>query len=312
MTNRVPLHTRLPAGSPRVLAWMAVILAAACCVWFAVQLAWTALTPLTAEPVLPSSPTASTSGKDAHATVAISQWHLFGNGHVRATRERIMKASQKTRLNLVLHGTVTGSDPEHGYALIAGTDGVEHSYRAGDTIQDGVKLQAVHATWVVLDHNGNPERLDLPRETLASAGRVQPLGKGSAGRRHGPPGAPGTPSAKQPIFVAPRVNTGRVDWQELQSEFQANPMAAAAELQLEPVFDGMQLSGVRIGSTRALPANTGLVANDVVTAVNGKALDSIADGEKLMQQLQGSGHVQLTVERNGQTRTLNIDLNQVR
>jgi general secretion pathway protein C len=54
----------------------------------------------------------------------------------------------------------------------------------------------------------------------------------------------------------------------------------------------------------------GLRPDDVVTAVNGVPLDSLSRGQELMQRLQGARHIDLTVERGGQTQTLSVDLPQ--
>lgn len=303
---------RLAGRAPVALAWLACLLAAAWCLWMLAQLTWAILTPLD----LDAAPAAASHGGASPALTAsrvnVSQFHLFGNGHANAERVRAIEASQRTRLKLVLHGTVTGAA---GYALIATADGSERSYRTGERIQTGVTLASVHADHVVLDHDGTHERLDLPRETLASAARLRPLAPAAATHlRPGVPGAPGTsrPPARPggtPLYVAPPATSGRVDWERARTALQQRaPEAVAAELQLTPVFDGMELRGVRLGADNPLLAGSGLRRDDVVTAVNGVQLDSIARGEQLMHELQGAGTVQVTVLRDGTPQTLDIDL----
>lgn len=299
-----PLRGRLPGLAARA----AVLLAALACLWMLVQLAWALFTPLT--PDLPAAASATAPVAPPRATGDIARWHLFGNGNAEALRKDIMEAGQAARLKLVLHGTVSGGADREGYALIADADGVERSYRVGDTIEDGVTLKAVRADHVVLGHDGRNERLDLPRDSLSAAPGVQPLDR--AANAHGQPGRPsaGGDGAGTPIFVAPRIASGRVDWQRVQSQIRQDPASVMSSLHLQPVFDGTDLKGVRVGAGAGNPlvASAGLKADDVVTAVNGIQLDSIARGQQLFSQLRNARHVQLTILRNGRSQTLSVDL----
>lgn len=304
-------RTRLPGA----LAWLALLLAALWCLWMAVQLVWALFTPLA-----PAAVSATASAPATSTTVdagSISRWHLFGNGNANAIRRDIMQASQATTLKLTLHGTVAGENDKGGYALIADANGIEHSYRIGDRIQPGVTLKAVRADHVILDHNGSNERLDLPRESLDSAHPVRPLEQAGGTLTNNPARqrsrASGNPGAT-PIYVAPRIAHGRVDWQKMQSQFQRDPAQAIAQLDIQPVIDNGQMRGVRLGGGASNPllAGSGLRADDVVTAVNGMALDSVARGQQLFSQLRDARQVQLTVLRGGHSQTITIDLNQAK
>ncbi|MGB8716088.1 MAG: type II secretion system protein N, partial [Rhodanobacteraceae bacterium] len=303
--------TSWPSRLPTILAWSALLLTGLLCIWMLVQLAWSLFTPLT--PELTGTPARAPITQADSTQGDISRWHLFGNGNANALKRDIMEAGQATQLKLTLHGTVSEDQGQGGYALIADANGMEHSYRVGDRIQQGVSLKAVRADHVVLEHNGRNERLNLPRESLDSAASVRPLGHSggtltnSAGAQ---PGQTAGSDAATPIYVAPRINTGRVNWQQVQSDFERDPARAIANMQLQPVFSDGQLRGVRLGggASNPLAAAYGLSADDVVTAVNGIHLDSIARGQQLFQQLRNAKHVQLTIQRNGQPQTLDIDL----
>ncbi len=303
-------RTRLPS----LLAWLALLLAALWCVWMAVQLVWAVFTPLAPAPS--ASPASSAAAPDRTVDIgSIARWHLFGNGNANALQRDIMQASQATKLKLSLHGTVADSDGNGGYALIADASGIEHSYRIGDRIQEGVTLKAVRADHVILDHNGNNERLDLPRESLQSAAAVRPLDHAGGTLTNNPArqrSRSGATGKSTPIYVAPRIASGRVDWQKVQSQFQRDPAQAMAQLNIQPVFDNGQMSGVRVAGAASNPllAGSGLRADDVVTAVNGTPLDSVARGQQLFSQLQNARQVQVTVLRGGHSQTLTINLNQ--
>ena len=166
--------TSWPSRLPTILAWSALLLAGLLCIWMLVQLAWSLFTPLT--PELTGTPARAPITQADSTQGDISRWHLFGNGNANALKRDIMEAGQATQLKLTLHGTVSEDQGQGGYALIADANGMEHSYRVGDRIQQGVSLKAVRADHVVLEHNGRNERLDLPRESLDSASSVRPLG----------------------------------------------------------------------------------------------------------------------------------------
>lgn len=301
-----------PTQLPGMLAWAAVALAGVCCVWLLVQLAWALLTPL--DVVDGQSPVAVTAEAQAVDASSISRWHLFGNGHANQIKRDMLEAGEATKLKLSLHGTVASDGGQDGYALIANANGLERSYRVGDSIQQGVTLQAVRADHVVLDNEGRNERLELPRQSLDAMPGVRPLDAGAASLSAGPsmPRAAAPPPPTQPVYVAPRVAGGRVDWQQVQSDLRGNPDEVVARMQLEPAFEDGKMQGIRVGGGAGNPlaSAAGLHPDDVVTAVNGTPLDSFARGQQLFDQLRDAQHVQLTVRRDGQEQVIDLDLSQ--
>lgn len=291
------------------LARAAVLVAAAWCLWMLVQLAWSLLTPVSPGPVTGSgSSNLVRKTADTAGAIDISSWHLFGNGHSNELQKQIMQDAQASTLKLSLHGTVAERGDTTGYALIADASGTEHSYRVGDSIQSGVTLRAVYANHILLDNHGRNERLDLPRETLHAA-RGLPSGQAMVGSSAAA-GTEGATAPATPLYVTPNIASGRVDWQRMQSEMRDDPAAVVASLGIQPVFDGSQMRGVRLAGAANNPliAAAGLRSNDVVTAVNGVRLDSLARGQQLFDQLRDARHVTLTILRNGQPETLSVDV----
>jgi general secretion pathway protein C len=76
--------------------------------------------------------------------------------------------------------------------------------------------------------------------------------------------------------------------------------------------DGKQ-RGYRIypGRKRQQFAELGLKPGDLVTAINGTALDDPASGMEVFRTLGESDQVSVTVERNGQPETLTLDTSQL-
>lgn len=294
----------VPTAAPRWLPWIALVLVALLCVWLAVRLLWSLLTDVAVN----TGNTTPVASQPAAPSLDVAHWHLFGNGNHTRLQEQILQARRETELKLTLHGTFAESDPHDGYALIADEHGVEAGYHVGETLPDGVKLNAVYADHVVLDNHGRAENLSLPRDTLHSIPVDQAVGATAAGTPMA--GGDATSKAATPMFVAPRMVYGKIDWQAARKQVRENPQALLQQLDPEPVFNGTHMRGVRLGAGADSPllAKAGLQAGDVITAVNGTPLDSPARGEQLMQQLGNASSVEVTLLRNGQPQTVTVDL----
>ena len=285
-------------------AWAAVIAAGLLGLWLAVQLVWSLLTPVAIEP----APSAVTPASRASAPVAdVARWHLFGNGQSNRIAVDIAEAGTRTSLKLALHGTVADVDGSGGYALIADERNVERSYRVGDRIADGVVLAAVYADRVVLENQGRHETLDLPREALR---RAPPASTAMAVSPRAAAADATDSTTMSPRYVAPNIATGGVDWERAQQALRDSPASALQQFDVQPVLEGTRLRGVRLGggTSNPLAAAAGLQADDVVTAVNGVPLDSLSRGQELMDKLKDARHVTLTIERDGRSQTLEVDV----
>jgi general secretion pathway protein C len=79
--------------------------------------------------------------------------------------------------------------------------------------------------------------------------------------------------------------------------------------QLKPVFADGRIVGADIsGADASLLARLGLKPTDVVTAINGTPLAGVTNPQQLMEQLQSSSSVQVTVQRDGKPATLTLSL----
>ncbi|MGH8562354.1 MAG: type II secretion system protein GspC, partial [Nevskiales bacterium] len=64
------------------------------------------------------------------------------------------------------------------------------------------------------------------------------------------------------------------------------------------------------GANRSLFQSVGLRAGEMVTSVNGVPLDDAAKALQLMGNLRDVSELALTLERGGETRSINLNLNQ--
>jgi general secretion pathway protein C len=88
-----------------------------------------------------------------------------------------------------------------------------------------------------------------------------------------------------------------------------DPSAANELLRPQPVFAGGSLRGYRVypGRNRAQFARLGLQPGDLVTAVNGAALDDPNRGLEILRGIGAGTAVTLSIDRNGQQQQLSVD-----
>lgn len=211
---------------------------------------------------------------------AIVNAHLFGVA--AATGDP--SSAPATSANLTLAGTLAGPDPAVGWAIIGASGQSARVYATGASLPGGTKLAAVYPDRVILDRNGARESLMLPR--LSGGGAATPVAYAQGA------GAP-------PASLADSVR-------QLMAQ---DPAAANELLRPQPVFAGGSLRGYRVypGRNRAQFARLGLQPGDLVTAVNGAALDDPNRGLEILRGIGAGSAVMLSIDRNGQQQQLSVD-----
>jgi len=283
-------HERLS----RVAALAVAAAAAAICLILVVRIAWL-LIPAT-DNGMSAGP--ATAAAPAVATVSAAKWHLFGNPQGVVTSAPA--SSLATILKLALRGTLALPDPkdERALAIIANEQGAEMSVRIGADVAPGARLVEVYADHIVLDHEGAAEILSMPRPEQHAP--PNPKAQARAGAAGGPaasmpPGIVSTPASGGGSATAPGA-LPRID-------------PADVARQLKPVFADGKIVGADIsGADASLLARVGLKSTDIVTAINGTPLSGVTNPQQLMDQLQNSPSVQVTVQRDGKPATLTLSL----
>ena len=104
--------------------------------------------------------------------------HLFGVVPVKVEKKvekpkvKVVDAP-KTRLNLTLTGIVTGSSPKMGYAMIEVSRGETSVVTVGNKIgKTGAILHAIEVDHILIEHQGNIEKLPLERDALDLGGTL--------------------------------------------------------------------------------------------------------------------------------------------
>ncbi|NND36114.1 MAG: type II secretion system protein GspC [Gammaproteobacteria bacterium] len=191
-----------------------------------------------------------------------------------------------TRLNLKLRAAVAATSEEVAHAIIADGSGNEQVYFIKSSIPGGATLHRVHADRVILNRGGVLETLRLPRDFEGSAAATS--------ARRSPPAASRRASNVQELLT--------------------NNAASLTEIiRPQPFMPNGQLKGYRVfpGRNRQQFIALGLRPGDLVTAVNGVALNNPAQGMEIFRSLGDSSQVSVTVERAGQEQQLNLDIGQL-
>jgi general secretion pathway protein C len=263
---------RLVKHLPAVLTAMLIVVVA----WQLARITWlllpradieSAVTQVNMDAVMPAS-----RGVNAQQ---IANAHLFGEAVAEAPGEADLENTPKTTIPLVLSGTIASNDPAKGFAFIGESAMNAKFVKVGDQIAGQAKLHSVFTDRVILDRSGRLEALHLPRN--AALGTARPA---MAARPVAPP--PGQ-------FV-----------DNLKRIAETNPSAFSEVIRPQPVFEGGAQKGYRVypGRNRQQFASLGLRPGDLVTAINGTALDDPARGNEILNTLMLSDQVSVTAKRN--------------
>ncbi len=257
---------------------------------------------------LSAGPLRSAAVATAAPGVSVAKWHLFGDSPQRLTLQRNAPA---TTLNMSLRGTLADADPKSGLAVIADAQGLERAWRVGEEISVGVILDEVHADRVVLMHDGVQEVLALARDE--SSERVAPIPSSQPGGRQPRNTTPASASNPDAItaFAPLQIPHGSMDWQKTMDKVGAAAGDLASNVRIDPVINNGQIAGVRVSAANgdsAMMAKLGLRPSDIVTAVNGVPVDSVARGQQILDSLQNANSVRVTVSRGGVPTEITVQL----
>lgn len=269
---------RLSRTAPQVVMVVLVIAIA----WQLVQLTWLLLDrgpqpqPATAPPPMNVAPVRS--GVDIQAIVNA---HLFDVADAPAAPDAANAPA--TQANLVLSAVFASEDPAKGLAIIGESAQGAKVFAVGGMVRPGLKLHSVYIDKVILDRGGNLEALALPKRNSAALVINRP---------------------------APQQNPVA---ENLRRMAETNPSAFAEIIRPQPVFANGVQRGYRVypGRNRAQFSKLGLVPGDLILAINGTPLDDPQRGAEIFNTIGSAGQVNVTVERNGQTQDLSLNMAQI-
>jgi len=262
--------SRLQANGPSAVAWVLGAL-------IAVELARIAAALLSGqvkspEPVVEASAPRHKPGVNVQAVVSA---HLFGVAVADPSTQDPNNAPLSSA-NLVLAGTIATENPKKGIAIIS-DGGPSKVFAVGDNV-NGASLYSVYLDHVILDRGGNLETLLLPRRFAGSSRAVPPR--------------------------AADVRTAQTV-QSVNSVLHQVMRPVAAYDSAAGKFRGFRAYP---GRNRTMFTELGLKPGDLVTAINGQALDDARRSEQIMNMAQTAASVTVTIERGGNRQDISLNV----
>lgn len=285
------------ADASRVLPpWVALLLVVLIG-WQLAKAAWL-LVPAPALDALPPvqpAPRAATPAPAGSVSIErIVDSHLFGRVSADAPAPALVaqEDAPDTQLSLELRGTIAASEENRALAIIAERGGAERVYFIGDAVPGGATLHAVHLDRVLLRRAGRLEALRLPRSE-----------DGAGARRAATTTRPQPAPTRQAVGLPPaRAAT-------VQEVVQQGGVALTEIIRPQPVFRDGRQQGYRVypGRQRQQFTQLGLRPGDLITQINGMALDDPARGMEIFRGLADATSVTVTLDRNGEVEMLTLD-----
>jgi general secretion pathway protein C len=293
--SRINQWSRLPpaqlwAEASRVLPpWVALLLVILIG-WQVAKAVWLLLPapePAELPPVQPAARSAAPAAGGGVSVDRIVAAHLFGKVDAEAPQVLVTEEQDApdTQLSLELRGTIAASEENRALAIIAERGGAERVYFIGDAVPGGASLHAVHLDRVLLRRGGRLEALRLPRsEDMPASQRAS--------------------AVSPPRATAPPVRAASV-----QEIVQQSAAGLTEVIRPQPVFKDGRQQGYRVypGRQRQQFAQLGLRPGDLITQINGMALDDPARGMEIFRSLADATSVTVTVDRNGEIEMLTLN-----
>lgn len=263
--------------------------------WQLAQLSWAFISGDTQQAGRADVPVVETvkRNEQRHNERQIANWHLFGTAtQTQPVRQPAPVDAPDTRLRLTLSGIFASEDESEARAIIGDERGKEQSYAIGDSLPGNVKLSAIHSDRVILERNGRYETLRLPRD-----------------RKGG-----GVPAVSHRNARPVARNNSAVDrnaaLQRYKSEIKKNPSSFMNYVRATPARENGQFIGFRLqaGRQRGVLNELGLQPGDIVTGINGIAIDNPAKGMEAMRALGEGQNVNVTLLRGGEEVSMNFTL----
>ncbi|MES1195385.1 MAG: type II secretion system protein GspC [Steroidobacter sp.] len=277
--NREQLQSALLKWVQPAILTLAVIGIA----WQLAQLTWLIFQPKSSATPVPVVASPAITQHSTLNTQAIADAHLFGIASAEPRDDA--NNLQPTQINLVLAGTMAFNDPKEGFAIVGDNAVNAKFYRVGATINGSIRLYAVYTDHVIIDRAGALETLSLP---------------------HGP-------SIGGPPPSRPGVNSGAQFSDNIRRLANNSPNTLAQMIRVQPVFSNGTQKGYRVypGRERAQFTRLGLQAGDLITSINGTLLNDPGVTNDILGLLSSSSSVMVSIERNGNPMTLNLDISQI-
>lgn len=226
----------------------------------------------------------------------VGSYHLFGNAKNQAVVQQKIIDAPETRLRLDLKGVFASTSAREALAIISSSKGKDKTYHIGDKVTGGVSLHAVYADRVILKRNGKLETLRLPKAKVdskafyrSSSTKVKPL------------------NMSKPAII----QSGQMQAQQLRKmrdTLLKDPAKIWQQVRINPVMKNGKIKGYTLAhNDQGLMKMLNIRNTDIITGINGQPLSDPATLYGLMSSLSDQQSLELTIERNGQQQTIQLN-----
>jgi len=202
---------------------------------------------------------------------------------------------KETDLKLRLWGTVTGKG-RRAYAVIEDTKTRQQNlYRIGDSVQDAT-VKLILRQKVVLSVNDRDEVLGMEEAGTAKRSGSSPR---VARKEASPPRLPVSPSPRQLTLKSDQIENALENLDQLMEQARIRPHIEDGKP------SGISITGIKPNTVfRKMRLRNG----DIITGVNGTAIESVEDAMQIFGDLSSAPEVQLEIKRRGRKRVLNYKI----
>lgn len=284
LSSSSPAFQKLVANQVRISALVTVTLLLLT-VWILGRLIWI---PYQQSPII-TWQAPSTSSQRAQTTLDLASLH---NSHLFGHYQAVIKPTQpkledapKSRLNVVVVGVVTSTNPQKSLAVIAKA-GKQATYGIDEVIEGTrAKLVQVQSDRVIVDNAGRNETVML--EGLKFSSPVQ--------------------KNRVEMTIS---NQTQDTLAQIRTEITRNPQQIFQYVRMSQLKRNETIVGYRLspGKSRELFDAVGLEEGDVATQLNGLDLRNSAAMGEIFNSLSELTELNLTVERDGQPYDIYIEL----
>ncbi len=272
--------------------------------WLA-QTVWTWVDHFIAPKTNITLKTAKQTHKNNNAQTNVSSLiarNIFGAQAVKQAKPvEVTENAPETKLNLKLRGIYAADNIKKANAIIEDGRGKQAVYFIDEklSVSGRVFLRQVQVDKVILETNGKREALTLITEEMPivtskkSNTTNKSKGKKSVNDKRGDQ------------RISKRLN-------EYRDKFAQDPTSVADAISGRPHIVNGELQGFSIspGKDRKLFEDLGLRRNDVITSINGVALNNMQDAMSLMQDVKSLSEVSVEIQRGQEQLNLLLNLNE--
>jgi len=194
-----------------------------------------------------------------------------------------------SRLKITVLGTVVSDERSAAVVVMQGSS-EQKLFFVNDTMSPGVVLKEVEADSIVVDNQGELERIELQKEKGGVASSVTPIRQSNAAVPH-------TPVSRQ--FSRNMVDRQIKNFPQLLSQARVIPHFSQGK------SDGFTISQIVPGS---LYEKAGLQNGDIIRKVNGSEVRGPQQAMEMFQSLQTAASIDVEIMRAGNVQQLHYDI----